>query len=262
MELARSKLTAASAPTTLWDYAIEHAVDVLNRTIYRTSGPSRCRASYKILNGVKPSIMPMIMPFGSNRACSSAFTPGALPICREAYSLWIPASRIVVNTSDVYFDETRFPCPLLGHSASSPAQRDAPLVASPNDENGKQPLGLPAAATLASLKAKATPRRVLLLFSGPFCRSEGFDDLIRADKVSVRSSDYCWRPAPTANIKSSPPRRRVPPSRSLVTSTQHWPSTAAHLNSEPAAIAPAYEPCPTRIFQSSISRTRSSAAPA
>eukprot|EP00965_Chrysotila_dentata_P045716 1518527-Pleurochrysis_carterae.AAC.1 len=32
MELARSNLVAGSVPTYFWDYAVQHAVDVLNRT--------------------------------------------------------------------------------------------------------------------------------------------------------------------------------------------------------------------------------------
>eukprot|EP00965_Chrysotila_dentata_P125702 4155026-Pleurochrysis_carterae.AAC.1 len=60
MELARSNLTAAAAPTSFWDYAVEHAVDVLNRT----SGPPGARSSsYELLTGAKPAIM-SIMPFG------------------------------------------------------------------------------------------------------------------------------------------------------------------------------------------------------
>eukprot|EP00965_Chrysotila_dentata_P032399 1080174-Pleurochrysis_carterae.AAC.1 len=32
MELARSSLVAASAPIYYWDFAMQHAVDILNRT--------------------------------------------------------------------------------------------------------------------------------------------------------------------------------------------------------------------------------------
>eukprot|EP00965_Chrysotila_dentata_P007176 233335-Pleurochrysis_carterae.AAC.1 len=61
MELARSNITAAAAPVSLWDYAVEHAVDVLNRT----SRPpcSRLTSSYEVLTGTKPAVM-TIMPFG------------------------------------------------------------------------------------------------------------------------------------------------------------------------------------------------------
>eukprot|EP00965_Chrysotila_dentata_P011756 385683-Pleurochrysis_carterae.AAC.1 len=61
MELARSNIAAAAAPTSFWDYAVEHAVDVLNRT----SGPPgpRPTSSYEALTGIKPAIM-TVMPFG------------------------------------------------------------------------------------------------------------------------------------------------------------------------------------------------------
>eukprot|EP00965_Chrysotila_dentata_P042869 1423431-Pleurochrysis_carterae.AAC.2 len=46
MELPRSNLTAASAPASFWDYAVEHAVDIVNRT----SGPpgSRVISLYEV----------------------------------------------------------------------------------------------------------------------------------------------------------------------------------------------------------------------
>eukprot|EP00965_Chrysotila_dentata_P012572 414141-Pleurochrysis_carterae.AAC.1 len=61
MELARSNLAAAAAPTSLWDYAVEHAVDILNRI----SGPPGHQplSSYESLTGTRPVIM-AIMPFG------------------------------------------------------------------------------------------------------------------------------------------------------------------------------------------------------
>eukprot|EP00965_Chrysotila_dentata_P039308 1306825-Pleurochrysis_carterae.AAC.1 len=53
-------MVAASAPATFWEYAIIHAVDILNRT----SGPPNSNASsYELLCGEKPRIM-SVMPFG------------------------------------------------------------------------------------------------------------------------------------------------------------------------------------------------------
>eukprot|EP00965_Chrysotila_dentata_P073407 2425096-Pleurochrysis_carterae.AAC.1 len=49
-----------------------------------------------------------------------------------AYSIWVPDSRSIVSTSDVYFDETLFPWRPQERSESSPAQREAPPVASPS----------------------------------------------------------------------------------------------------------------------------------
>eukprot|EP00965_Chrysotila_dentata_P071058 2348120-Pleurochrysis_carterae.AAC.1 len=60
MELARSNLIAASAPIGFWDHAVQHAVDVLNRT---STPPGGTQTSLEIITGIKPSIMG-IMPFG------------------------------------------------------------------------------------------------------------------------------------------------------------------------------------------------------
>eukprot|EP00965_Chrysotila_dentata_P059997 1989998-Pleurochrysis_carterae.AAC.1 len=60
MELARSNLVAASAPVYYWDFAVQHAVDILNRT---STPPGGCQPSFEIVTGEKPSILG-IMPFG------------------------------------------------------------------------------------------------------------------------------------------------------------------------------------------------------
>eukprot|EP00965_Chrysotila_dentata_P009896 322813-Pleurochrysis_carterae.AAC.1 len=60
MELTRSSLVASGSPIAFWDYAVSHAVDILNRT----SGPPNTNASsYELLTGEKPRIM-SILPFG------------------------------------------------------------------------------------------------------------------------------------------------------------------------------------------------------
>eukprot|EP00965_Chrysotila_dentata_P080498 2655876-Pleurochrysis_carterae.AAC.1 len=53
MELARSNLVAASAPTYFWDFAVLHAVDILNRT---STPPGGDKSSYEMVTGDKPSI--------------------------------------------------------------------------------------------------------------------------------------------------------------------------------------------------------------
>eukprot|EP00965_Chrysotila_dentata_P129950 4295696-Pleurochrysis_carterae.AAC.1 len=60
MELARANLHASGAPNSFWDYAVEHAVDILNRT---TGPPPSKLSAYEILMGSKQKIM-SIMPFG------------------------------------------------------------------------------------------------------------------------------------------------------------------------------------------------------
>eukprot|EP00965_Chrysotila_dentata_P120938 3999557-Pleurochrysis_carterae.AAC.1 len=57
--------------------------------------------------------------------CRTSNMPGA-------YTVWIPASRSTVSTSDVYFDETLFPWRPTGHSESSRPRRDAPPLATPS----------------------------------------------------------------------------------------------------------------------------------
>ncbi|KAL3897825.1 MAG: hypothetical protein SGPRY_012967, partial [Prymnesium sp.] len=60
--LARSYLTGASIDTSFWTFAMEMAVDVLNRT----SGPTAIKetgpSSYELLLGVRPRILG-IYPF-------------------------------------------------------------------------------------------------------------------------------------------------------------------------------------------------------
>eukprot|EP00965_Chrysotila_dentata_P010652 346558-Pleurochrysis_carterae.AAC.1 len=60
MELARSSLVAASAPTSYWDFAVQHAVDVLNHT---STPPDASQTSFELVTGNKPSVLG-IMPFG------------------------------------------------------------------------------------------------------------------------------------------------------------------------------------------------------
>eukprot|EP00965_Chrysotila_dentata_P212618 6187141-Pleurochrysis_carterae.AAC.6 len=60
MKFTRYSLVASGAPISFWDYAVTHAVDILNRT----SGPPNTNASsFELLTGKKPRVMGM-MPFG------------------------------------------------------------------------------------------------------------------------------------------------------------------------------------------------------
>ena len=60
MEGVRSNLNASRAPHAFWDYALEHTVDILNRT---TCPPARDVSCYEALTSTKPKIM-HIQPFG------------------------------------------------------------------------------------------------------------------------------------------------------------------------------------------------------
>ena len=66
MELARVNILASNMPTTFWAYAIQHGVDILNRT---TGPPKSDLTSYEMFTGEKPKIMG-IMPFGCRERTS------------------------------------------------------------------------------------------------------------------------------------------------------------------------------------------------
>eukprot|EP00965_Chrysotila_dentata_P082493 2723271-Pleurochrysis_carterae.AAC.2 len=54
MELGRSSLVAASAPVAYWDFAVLHAVDVLNRT---TTPPSPSQTSFELVTSDNLAIL-------------------------------------------------------------------------------------------------------------------------------------------------------------------------------------------------------------
>ena len=60
MDTARAALISSGAPKSLWDYAVMHAVDCLNRT---TGPPASDRTSYEELTHERPKVMG-IYPFG------------------------------------------------------------------------------------------------------------------------------------------------------------------------------------------------------
>ena len=161
--IARSVMTAASAPLWTWGCAILHAEDVLNHC----NGPSdsnNCKAdgisSYQLLTGQPPNIM-KIMTWG----CLTVATkpPGVgvkiafgergtrtfnLGRSREqpgAFRLWAPTEKKLLVTSDVAFYENHFPWRLH-----------------------KQPQNYTIDYT-----AKNTSSIVLNLFSGPYRREDG-----------------------------------------------------------------------------------------
>eukprot|EP00965_Chrysotila_dentata_P013882 460341-Pleurochrysis_carterae.AAC.1 len=60
MKLARTAMVSSAAPNAFWDYAVHHAVDILNRT---TGPPNSSFSSYELLTGENPRNM-SILPFG------------------------------------------------------------------------------------------------------------------------------------------------------------------------------------------------------
>ena len=60
MEQVRSNLVASNSPISFWNFAADHAVDVLNRT---TGAPGQDASSFELMTDTKPEIMP-ILPYG------------------------------------------------------------------------------------------------------------------------------------------------------------------------------------------------------
>ena len=70
LEHVRAALLLANAPTSFWTYAMEQAVDVINRT---TGPPHSTKSSFETVLGAKPKVM-SILPFGC-RAYAVKSTP-------------------------------------------------------------------------------------------------------------------------------------------------------------------------------------------
>eukprot|EP00965_Chrysotila_dentata_P191365 6174475-Pleurochrysis_carterae.AAC.3 len=109
IELKRSSLASSGVPIAFWDYAVTHAVDILNRTC----GPPNTNAtSYELLTGIKPRIM-SILPFGCRafpvkpRTAFSKTKMDArawlgIKLGRSvrspgAYNIWVPSANRVVK---------------------------------------------------------------------------------------------------------------------------------------------------------------------
>jgi transposase InsO family protein len=213
MELARANLHASGAPNSFWDYAVEHAVDILNRT---TGPPLSKLSAYEILTGSKPKIM-SIMPFGCRAFAvkprvsysKTRLEPrawvgihsGRARDMPAAYHIWVPSTNSFVTTSDVYFDETLFPWRPAGTSA-----RDDHPPAAPSNDDGTQPPGLPAAkdpslrgeepdlprefqASTGGVLPALNSRKYLILFSGPLNRPDDIAARLRRRELEVECID-------------------------------------------------------------------------
>jgi hypothetical protein len=208
MEGVRADLVASNAPISFWEHAMQHTVDILNRT---TTPPGSDISCYEAFTGVKPKIM-HIRPFGCaawagksdafirktnmdskawegiNLGCSS-ISPGG-------YDIWVPKLQRVVNTSDTHFAECLFPwrpkgdnvigdipgyrpCPSEtatdqppGLPSAGPTAQPVPTVPRPReDDTAKQALA--SATGTPGAYAAAAARDVLVLFSGNYKRPDG-----------------------------------------------------------------------------------------
>ena len=134
MEIVRATREASQCPIGFWPHLVEHAVDVLNRT----TGPPRSdgednhaerdaspeMSSYQHVTGKAPKILTIlplgcrayaVKPVGSFIKSSfesrawSGINLGSSSTIPGAYNIWLPVQHKVIQTSEVYFDESLFP---------------------------------------------------------------------------------------------------------------------------------------------------------
>ena len=134
MEIVRATREASQCPIGFWPHLVEHAVDVLNRT----TGPPRIdgednhaerdaspeMSSYQHVTGKAPKILTIlplgcrayaVKPVGSFIKSSfesrawSGINLGSSSTIPGAYNIWLPVQHKVIQTSEVYFDESLFP---------------------------------------------------------------------------------------------------------------------------------------------------------
>ena len=200
VENMRSNLQASNMPVRFWNFAADHAVDVLNRV----HGPPKSnRTAYRIVTGKRPRVLG-IWPLGCRAYpvrprhqykktfiephAWSGMNLGRCPTIPGGYSVWLPNEGKVVTTSDVWFDETLMPWRPRGDqrvgmppptAAEDDGQPPGLPRAAPADV---PPPPVPAAESLTSAFIGATrgasgpaasSRRALILFSGPQARPDG-----------------------------------------------------------------------------------------
>jgi hypothetical protein len=201
MDHVRAALLLSNAPKSFWAYAMDHAIDVINRT---SGPPGDARTSYEVATGEAPKVM-SILPFGcrayavkpvSQYAKTSipakawqGVNLGRVASIPNAYYIWLPVEGKVVHSLDVHFDEGYMPMRARGDERVGPAVP----VAAPPDASPADVLSIgegvpvpekpePHATTISEAYKSATSLRrsdgnvkVLLLFSGPSRRPDGID---------------------------------------------------------------------------------------
>ena len=231
MEIVRATREASACPVSFWPHLVEHSVDVLNRTTgpphvaYNADGASVDRqCSLEIVTGQKPKIL-NIMPIGCrayavkppNAYTKSGFESRAWAgIClgrsctiSGAYNIWLPSLQKLIQTSEVYFDESLYPWRPSGDQRIG---LPTPTAAPPTDEHDitagggslPQPPQAPSAkspatdaslpesfasATRAARTLAGTSSRVLLLFSGAYRRPDGLAQFARKLGLEVELFD-------------------------------------------------------------------------
>ena len=231
MEIVRATREASACPISFWPHLVEHAVDVLNRTtgpphvVYNAEGNDvRDKCSLEVVTGQKPKIL-NIMPIGCrayavkppNAYTKSGFESRAWAgIClgrsttvSGAYNIWLPSLQKLIQTSEVYFDESLYPWRAPGDQriglptpTAAPPTDDcditagggslAPPPAAPAPGKPGADASLPesfASATRAAQAHAGNSTRVLLLFSGAYRRPDGLAQFARKLGLEVELFD-------------------------------------------------------------------------
>lgn len=197
MENARAHLIASGAPISFWPYAVEHAVDILNRS---TCPPDSDRSSFELVHGQKPKLLP-IQPFGCRAVVvrprhsysktqidahgETGVNLGKSLSVTNGYRIWIPTRGKIVTASDVYFDATFMPWRpdgdrRVGPAVPSASPSDDPPAFSPPlahevADRPSSPTHIESTfdqATRGPHALARESRRVLVLFSGPYRRPD------------------------------------------------------------------------------------------
>ena len=202
MEHVRSDIAASHCPISYWDYALEHAADILNRT---TSPPGGSVSCYEALTGDRPKIM-HIQPFGcqawvvkpphaisKRNLAAKAWTGmhlGCSQLSTNGYNVWLPTAGRVATSSDVYFADSVFPWRPAGDRVVGEITPSPPPESTPHQPPGVPDTGAIDDATVPPPKpsdtvaaafsnatgrqgASSQSRSVLVLFSGAYARPDG-----------------------------------------------------------------------------------------
>ena len=224
MEIVRATREASHCPVIFWPHLVEHAVDVLNRTTGppydgdKNGSPGDYgndthheMCSYTHVTGEAPKIL-TILPVGCRTYAvkpQGAFTKsgfesrgwsgmnlGRSSTIPGAYNVWLPEQHKVIQTSEVYFDESLYPWrPAGDQRIGTPSPTAAPPV-DPHDVSAggasaateDAPTVPQQASTLPEAFAGATREastrsyhsiKILLLFSGAYNRPDGLAQFAR-----------------------------------------------------------------------------------
>ena len=282
MEVVRATREASRCPVTFWPHLVEHAVEALNRTTGPPHEGDSYASSHQIVTGEAPKILTIlpvgcrayaVKPVGSyvkstfeSRAWSG-INLGRCSSIPNAYNIWLPEQHKVIQTSEVYFDESLFPWrPSGDQRVGTPSPTSAP-TADPSDisaggvtsniRNSAAPTStvtssLPEAFASATREAHTRAYRatkLLLLFSGAYNRPDGLAQFarqssgskwrcsiatqIRAEASQLtsprrQSTTNCANASYAANTQQSSRRRPAAPSRFQGSSSPLHPPTAGH----------------------------------